>query len=451
MAAPSDVQELRFTVVRGAEPGAAVSFAPDAGSIRIGRSVDNDIVVNDPTVSRTHARVDIRADGFYLADVGSSAGVEKMGFRLGSEPEKLASGDEFKLGATILRFEVVGTGVKAAAASAAPAEPSPLAVRLQGFRLALERIGLRSGRSQVLAALCILVILVLAMWPGPPEIPPQSTKAIAPRYDRVVGFTRGDLAHLDGAAFRLPIQGEGLGLYFTLFTRSGVEIQAGRQVAAKIDREKTWKDFVLLAFPRAIAVGETARIVFDNVAYAPGDELLDFTPELTWGVRRMWTVTVDRAPTTPAAVAKALEPLLEVATHLADEASSRAKLSAAIRPVLLGTMKLTGKNAHLVPVVRKPGEKTVEQLLGEAKTALEGGDPRVGGEILTVALGTVEGELRKDLERYRNAATVAKKQGSTRGERSAYEGVVQSVPDLTDPRNRAARIQLRRLGAGTRK
>lgn len=448
MAAPSDVQELRFTVVRGAAPGATFSFAPDAGSIRIGRSVDNDIVVNDPTVSRAHARLDIRADGFYLVDTGSSAGVEKMGFRLGKEPEKLASGDEFKLGGTILRFEVVGTGAKKSAAESAPAAPSPIAERLAGFRAALERIGLRSGRAQAAAALCMLAIFVLALWPGPPEIPPQATKPLAPRYDRAVGFTRGDVSHLDGAVFRLPIRGEGLALYFTLFTRSGVEIHAGKQVAAKIDRTKGERDYVLLTFPRAIAVGDEGRVTFDNLAYAPGDEVLEFTPALTWGVRRTWTVPVERAPTTTAALARAIEPQLEIAAHLADDPANRFKLAAAIRPVLLGTMKLTGKSAHLVPVVRKPGEKSVEQLLVEAKTALEGGDSRSGEQLLTAALGAVEGELRGELQRFRNAATVAKKQGSTRGERSAYEGVVQTVPDLTDPRNRAARIQLRKLGAG---
>ena len=74
--APEDVQEYRFTVVRGAKPGSRVSFEGGVRSVRIGRAVDNDIVVNDATVSRAHARVDLRADGWFLADAGSSAGVD---------------------------------------------------------------------------------------------------------------------------------------------------------------------------------------------------------------------------------------------------------------------------------------------------------------------------------------------------------------------------------------
>ena len=102
-----DVDEVRFTVVQGANPGSAIPFAPGARTIRIGRAVDNDIVTNDAAVSRSHARVEVGEGQCLIADAGSRGGVEKMGFRLGEAPEPLESGDEFKIGNTILRFEIV--------------------------------------------------------------------------------------------------------------------------------------------------------------------------------------------------------------------------------------------------------------------------------------------------------------------------------------------------------
>src|SRR5262249_24225864 len=102
-----DVEEIRFTVVQGESTGSRVTFSPEPRAVRIGRAVDNDIVVNDPTVSRSHARVDIGGDSARIEDLGSAGGVEKMGFRIGAGPEPLVSGDEFKIGGTILRFELL--------------------------------------------------------------------------------------------------------------------------------------------------------------------------------------------------------------------------------------------------------------------------------------------------------------------------------------------------------
>src|SRR5438067_8987181 len=102
-----DVEEIRFTVVQGESTGSRVTFPPGPRAVRIGRAVNNDIVVNDPTVSRAHVRVDIAADGARIQDLGSAGGVEKMGFRIGAGPEPLVSGDEFKIGGTILRYELL--------------------------------------------------------------------------------------------------------------------------------------------------------------------------------------------------------------------------------------------------------------------------------------------------------------------------------------------------------
>lgn len=448
MASSPDVAEIRFTVVRGATPGHVFSFAPDVGSLQIGRSVDNDIVVNDPTVSRAHARIDVRADGCFLTDLGSTAGIEKMGFRMSSSPEALRSGDEFKLGDTILRFETVAARPKAGGRDGAAAAPSP---RLEGMRLALEKIGLRSRRSQVVAATCVAAIVVLGLWPGPPELPRQSTKPLSLRYDRAVGFTRGDLRHLDGAIFRIPGQGEGMAVYFSSYARSGLELRAAGKVGARVEPSGDWDDYLLLVFPRAIAPdGGEAEVVFDNLAYAKGDVVSALGPELTWATRRMWAMPIDRSPRTPAAIAKDLEPLLDVAGRLDDDPAHRWKLATGLHPLVLGSMKFTGRSLFLVPVPEhdEPAERPLVELLEEAQTAFAAGDARGGADLLAAALAETEREIRTELRRLRNAAKVAKTQGSTKGQRRAYEGVVATLPDATDPRNRDARLELRRLGGG---
>ena len=65
-----EVEEIRFVVVKGTSPGATVGFEPGVRSIRIGRAVDNDVVINDHSVSRAHCRVDIRQDGNFICDLG---------------------------------------------------------------------------------------------------------------------------------------------------------------------------------------------------------------------------------------------------------------------------------------------------------------------------------------------------------------------------------------------
>ncbi len=55
--------------------------APDA-IISIGRDVSNDLVINDPLVSRSHARIERRGDSFSLVDLRSANGTYLMGEKI---------------------------------------------------------------------------------------------------------------------------------------------------------------------------------------------------------------------------------------------------------------------------------------------------------------------------------------------------------------------------------
>lgn len=77
---------------------------PPAGGT-IGRSRDCDIVLDDVGVSRRHAEIRPGADGWTIADLGSTNGVLINGKQVGGS-EPLHPGDRVELGSTQIVFEV---------------------------------------------------------------------------------------------------------------------------------------------------------------------------------------------------------------------------------------------------------------------------------------------------------------------------------------------------------
>ena len=79
-------------------PNAGSSFVIDAGTetTTLGRNPDSDVFLDDVTVSRKHAEVRRRADGFYVHDVGSLNGTYLNRERV--DVTKLAAGDELQIG-----------------------------------------------------------------------------------------------------------------------------------------------------------------------------------------------------------------------------------------------------------------------------------------------------------------------------------------------------------------
>lgn len=69
----------------------------DRDGFVIGKSVEADYVVkNNPTVSRKHAKIHIRPDGYWLEDMGSSNHIFVQGQRI-TEAVKLTDGMRFTL------------------------------------------------------------------------------------------------------------------------------------------------------------------------------------------------------------------------------------------------------------------------------------------------------------------------------------------------------------------
>lgn len=95
----------RLIVRRGPQPNQTYDLNKDV--VTLGRDITNDIVINDPEVSRHHLRFTRGAEGFSLEDLGSTNGTFVNGQRVtGSRP--LNRGDMLGLGETVtLGYDLV--------------------------------------------------------------------------------------------------------------------------------------------------------------------------------------------------------------------------------------------------------------------------------------------------------------------------------------------------------
>ncbi len=89
---------FRLIVRRGPQPNQIYELSKDV--ITLGRDITNDIVINDPEVSRHHCRLTRGGGGYTLEDLGSTNGTFVNGQRLmGARP--LSGGDQVGLGETV--------------------------------------------------------------------------------------------------------------------------------------------------------------------------------------------------------------------------------------------------------------------------------------------------------------------------------------------------------------
>lgn len=171
----------------------AVQAGPNIGSelripapvVTIGRGGPSEVVIDDDSVSTTHARLEWQPEhgGWRLMDLNSTNGTYVEGVRLAPEvPTPLPYGSTVRFGGVRMHFRPVEHADLdgARAAYTAPAAPERLADRTSGFRL------------PVWLVLLVLVVIALALavfWlqegaePEAEPVPVEATAWVAPPAD----------------------------------------------------------------------------------------------------------------------------------------------------------------------------------------------------------------------------------------------------------------------------
>lgn len=71
-----------FRLVMRAGPSAGKVYPLDKNELFIGRDLNNDVIINDPEVSRRHARLFLQGSNFVIEDLGSTNGTQINGQRI---------------------------------------------------------------------------------------------------------------------------------------------------------------------------------------------------------------------------------------------------------------------------------------------------------------------------------------------------------------------------------
>lgn len=118
-AAGSDTPSGAFLIVNGEG-----HFPLDRPVVNIGRRLDNQLILDDPHVSRTHAQLRVKEGRYILFDLGSTAGTSVNGRRI--KQHTLHAGDVIKLGDNRLVYgEDPGGPPESSAAYTPPFPPRP--------------------------------------------------------------------------------------------------------------------------------------------------------------------------------------------------------------------------------------------------------------------------------------------------------------------------------------
>ena len=94
----------RLCIQAGPQGTAGREFVLDRPIMVIGRRADQDIVLNDSSVSRAHARLESAPGGVTLVDLGSTNGTLLNGRRVGRGRVLLRAGDRVQIGSILLVF-----------------------------------------------------------------------------------------------------------------------------------------------------------------------------------------------------------------------------------------------------------------------------------------------------------------------------------------------------------
>jgi pSer/pThr/pTyr-binding forkhead associated (FHA) protein len=139
------------------------AFHPQRAQTTIGRGSDNDLVLPDQQVSRRHATLERRPEGWFLTDLGSTNGTFLNGQQIQGRVQ-IQAGDRVSIGSSVLL-------VQSASPEKLPSEPKR---RPQGQRTALKVAG---ALALIVVVIGLVFLLVTLLQPASePAVPTPANR-----------------------------------------------------------------------------------------------------------------------------------------------------------------------------------------------------------------------------------------------------------------------------------
>ena len=299
-----------LVIQQGPELGKEFSF--DRKTVSIGRAAtENDMILNDPSISGKHARITFEEGKYYLQDLGSTNRTYFQG-RPVEEGQRLhlQNGDEFSLGKIPLKFldqaseEKDSDTKKIFTGNEKDRDTKKILTQTRqvGNEDVVRRLRLR-GESLlkqkpvlVVAAAVVLLLVFLTLLKigiqGPEtskktdvrSYPDHSLQPIPLPAPNTYGYCRPDRTHPDKAIFSFGGQPGRAKLYYTA---GGVDSEGevvvllnGTKIAQAPLAMKGWGAEQALHLPRELMnEGGQNQLVFDNTMNPPGKQ--------EWGIKNL--------------------------------------------------------------------------------------------------------------------------------------------------------------------
>ncbi len=254
-------------------------------NIAIGRTAtENDLILNDPSVSDKHACINCREGQFFLQDLDSTNGTFLKGVRLEKDEKvMLNENDQFEIGRMAIKFSRI-PDQKADKKDNPDDQPVEAAGKQDGNK--------KRKRLLIMAVtlLCIFVVIkiyskpsqpVQKKAPRPSDLSKQPIPLPAPND---YGLTRkGDKSHPDKAVFSFIAESRRVNLHYSgggIDSKGEVVILLnGTKIADVPLAIKRWQDGLVLPLQRKLIIKGKNQLVFDNVKNPPGSE--------KWAVRKL--------------------------------------------------------------------------------------------------------------------------------------------------------------------
>lgn len=301
-------QQFSITVLSGVSTGDVFRFSLEPnGAVVIGRAQDVDLVLQDPTVSRRHAKIELLDKGFFLSDLGSTHGTVHMGFPVQSgeaNRRQLHDNDEFKVGDAIFRagFDEDAFVEKKVEKEAVRAGSGPR-----------RKVGRKTLIKAGLGVVLFLVLLALLFPQNKGGLPAQkSNEVLLIPQKRVLGYAvlgsgaeLSDRSHMDKVQFALPVSD--VLIEYEYLAETEIDVLIDESHIEKLPANTAgWQKRALIC--RDLLSGSERKLVFDN---------LDF-PKKTPGKAKIWAIRNIRSTSLSRGISPTFDGLLNNALALVD-------------------------------------------------------------------------------------------------------------------------------------